>query len=101
MIAKNITKQEVDLATAAIHKLISSEQIDDNTADILFRCLGVITDLQHFGEETSKQNTEMVCGPTGCSLHTIKMVKSEDAHVIPNDDNITDYLLGLKGKPSL
>jgi hypothetical protein len=63
MIAENVTKSEVSEAIVAVHKLKTSKQINDNIADILFRCLSVITDLQEFGEE--KKTFEPVKYPEG------------------------------------
>ena len=51
MIAENVTKSEVSDAMVAVHRLKTANYINDNVADILFRCLSVIVDLQNFGEE--------------------------------------------------
>lgn len=51
MIAENVTKSEVSDAMVAVHRLKTANYINDNVADILFRCLSVIVDLQNFGED--------------------------------------------------
>lgn len=63
MIAENVTKAEVSDALVAVHRLKTSKSIDENIADILFRCLSVIVDLQNFGDDT--RNVEPVKYPAG------------------------------------
>jgi len=63
MIAENVTKAEVSDAIVTVHRLKTANQINDNVADILFRCLSVIVDLQNFGDET--RNVEPIKYPSG------------------------------------
>lgn len=63
MIEENVRRSEVSDAIVAVHKLKTSKQISDNIADILFRCLSVIVDLQNFGED--RCDIEQVKYPPG------------------------------------
>lgn len=63
MITENVRRSELSDAIVAVHKLKTSKQINDNVADILFRCLSVIGDLQSFGE--CRDDVEPVRYPAG------------------------------------
>lgn len=54
MIVENVTKAELSEALLAVHRLKISKHISDRVADIMFRCISVVSDLQSFGEENEK-----------------------------------------------
>lgn len=91
MVFENITKEEVSEAIASVTRLKNEEYISCNVADILFRCLSVVSALQCFGEKKHIQPNVA----TSVSVPTIKMVPKEGAHIVPETDNVLDnYLSG-------
>lgn len=103
MITESVKKEELSEAILAVNKLKTSKLINDNIADILFRCLSVVSDLQNFGDSNGHAACDTITHSEKkvIKVPTIKMVPKEGAHVLPQNGTLVDDYLSRSAKPVL
>jgi len=103
MITESVKKEELSEAILAVNRLKTSKLINDNIADILFRCLNVVSDLQSFEDSSEHGERDMIVHSEKrvIKIPTIKMVPKEGAHVLPQNGTLVDDYLSRSAKPVL